>query len=257
MGTVPEALQELSGLVASRRHGGIFWAHNDSGHAPELFAIRESGEVVARFLLEGVSPLDVEDVALGPCVADAARTCVVLADIGDNLKRRAFVQLIEVEEPEVLADGSLPARAYPFRYPNGPVDAEALVIDPVTGAPHVLTKEWDHLGEVYRLDALGPEESAAVHVGTLAPGGEARFSTAADVSHDGSRLLVRTYGGVWEVRGGPGAQPLEALLRGRIIPVTSAPQPQSEAIAYLPDGRGYLVGTEGAGEGLFRIDCRD
>ena len=45
-------LPELSGLVASRRHAGIFWAHNDSGNPLELFAIRESGGVAAKIPLK-------------------------------------------------------------------------------------------------------------------------------------------------------------------------------------------------------------
>ena len=33
------ALEESSGLVASRKYPGIFWSINDSGHKPELFAV--------------------------------------------------------------------------------------------------------------------------------------------------------------------------------------------------------------------------
>ncbi len=261
VGSVPEQLEELSGLVASRRLPGILWAHNDSGHAAELFALRETGEIVARFLFEGVTPADVEDVATGPCIGDPSRTCVFLADIGDNLKRRANVQLLEVDEPAELPAASEPvtltARTYRFRYADGPVDAESLVIDPVTGTPHVITKVWESLGDVHRLRGLGDEEITAERVGTLTAPGDARWATAADVSPDGSRLLVRSYGGVWELRGGSGAQTIETLLQRPALPVTSASQPQSEAIAYLPEGRAYLLGTEGVGEGLFRVDCRD
>ena len=38
-GTIPKELHELSGIVASRKHPGVFWAHNDSGNPLELFAI--------------------------------------------------------------------------------------------------------------------------------------------------------------------------------------------------------------------------
>ena len=38
-----EPISECSGIVASRRYEGIFWVHNDSGHPPVLYAIRESG----------------------------------------------------------------------------------------------------------------------------------------------------------------------------------------------------------------------
>jgi hypothetical protein len=258
VGEVPVALGELSGLVASARHEGIFWAHNDSGNALELFALRQSGEVVARFPLVGVTAPDVEDVALGPCVADAARTCVLLGDIGDNARARAFVQLLEVEEPLELLDGPLAARAYRFRYPGGPRDAEALLVDPSTGGPHVVSKTWDHLGDLYRLDGLVEgAEVEAVHLGAFAPTrGTDRFTTGADAWPGGGRVLLRTYSRVWEVRGEPGST-LQALLGAPVVEVTSAPQPQSEAVAYVSSGRAYVLGTEGEGEGLFRVDCRD
>ena len=41
---VPEA----SGLALSRRHPGLLWTHNDSGHATELFAVDASGTLQGR-----------------------------------------------------------------------------------------------------------------------------------------------------------------------------------------------------------------
>ena len=41
--TCPPSLPELSGFAASPVHPGIFWAHNDSGNAPALYALRADG----------------------------------------------------------------------------------------------------------------------------------------------------------------------------------------------------------------------
>ena len=38
-------LEEMSGIVPSRRYPGIFWVHNDSGDEARLFAIRADGSV--------------------------------------------------------------------------------------------------------------------------------------------------------------------------------------------------------------------
>lgn len=42
-------LDEVSGIVASRRHPGVLWAHNDSGHGPCRAPQRDEpqGEAVA------------------------------------------------------------------------------------------------------------------------------------------------------------------------------------------------------------------
>ncbi len=260
VGEVPEPLPELSGLAASRAHEGLYWAHNDSGHALELFALRHTGELAARFEVTGAQGTDVEDVAVGPCVTVPSGTCVFLADIGDNLARRAFVQLLEVEEPSALdpPDQTLTATALRFHYPDGPRDAETLLIDPADGVPHVVSKSFDHLGDLYRLEGLSPrEERTAQHQGAFtASRGSGRYTTGGDVSPDGDRLLLRTYSDVWEVRGEAG-WPLSKFAGAQTHAIPSPSQPQSEAIAWSSDGRAYLVGTEGVGEAMFLVECRD
>lgn len=57
-------LPELSGLAASRRWPGVYWAHNDSGDGPRLFAFNRRGQVIARIEVEGAEAVDWEDIAL-------------------------------------------------------------------------------------------------------------------------------------------------------------------------------------------------
>lgn len=255
-GHTPEVLPELSGLAASARHPGIFWAHNDSGNAFEVFAIEPSGQVRARVKLTGASPKDVEDIAVGPCGPGDSRPCLWLGDIGDNFERRDQVRLFRLPEPEQLADASLSVEALPFTYPDGPHDAEALVVDR-TGRPAVLTKVRGSLGQLFALDGLKPGTvGKATLLGVLkAPQGLDERTTAADLHPSGERLLIRTYTRAWEVRR-PGAQRLEDLVQGTVARVPDASQAQSEAIAYFPEGRGYLMGSEFSGQPLMRTDCR-
>ncbi|MFP2934273.1 hypothetical protein ACLESO_55975 [Pyxidicoccus sp. 3LG] len=145
-GTVPDVLPELSGLAASQRHPGIFWAHNDSGSDFEAFAIDETGAVRARLTLTGADPRDIEDVAVGPCAPGDTRSCVFLADIGDNFERRSAVYLFRFPEPEALADATLAAEVLPFTYPDSPHDAESLVMDARSGRPAIITKSRVSLG---------------------------------------------------------------------------------------------------------------
>ncbi|WNG25907.1 hypothetical protein F0U62_19190 [Cystobacter fuscus] len=263
VGRVPLVLAEMSGLAASVRHPGVLWAHNDSGNAFQVFAIDETGKPLATLTLTGADPedMDLEDIALGPCAPGDARTCVYLADTGDNFERREQVRLLRFPEPEQVTDATLAVEELPFTWPDRAHDCEALVIEPGTGRPVLITKEGDSLGEVFALQGLAPGSVArASHLGTLrSPGNVDRRTTAAALHPSGQRLLLRTYTRVWEVRR-PGASRMEELIQGPVVEVPGASQAQSEAITWLPGDAGadrsYLIGSEFAGQRLYRVDCR-
>lgn len=257
-GTNPPELGELSGLAASARHPDVFWAHNDSDNAFRAYAIEDSGKIRATLTLTGATPRDIEDIAVGPCEPRPdAPPCLYLADIGDNFQRRDQVRVYRVPEPEQLVDATLPVETLAFTYPDGPHNAESLVIDARSGRLAVITKTPDSLGDVYALDGLRPNETVkAVKLGTLrAPRDVDRLTTGADLHPSGERLLLRTYTHAWEVRR-PHAQRLEELIAGQVAEVPSASQAQAEAIAFSKDGRGYLLGSEFAGQPLYRTNCR-
>jgi hypothetical protein len=73
---------ESSGLVASRRHAGVLWTHNDSGDAARLFAIGRDGRVLATLRLAGVQARDWEAMAVGR--DDRGAPALFVGDIGDN-----------------------------------------------------------------------------------------------------------------------------------------------------------------------------
>ncbi|HWP65393.1 MAG TPA: hypothetical protein VNO26_05720 [Candidatus Limnocylindria bacterium] len=257
VGRAPAALGELSGLAASRRHPGVYWAHNDSGNGFELFAMREDGTLVAQVPLTGGTNVDAEDLAVGPCQRARAESCIYLGDVGDNLERREELVVYEVVEPQTLTERPLAARALPFRYADRPHNAEALLVDPDDARLYLVTKEIDSLGALYRIDDLGPGRvGRAVRLhGLSAPAGFDGLTTGGAVHPSGTRVLVRTYTQVWEYRGRP-EQSLGAILATTPVAVPDATQPQGEAVTYTPDGRGYLLASELAAP-IYRVDCAD
>ncbi|WNG48156.1 hypothetical protein F0U60_31490 [Archangium minus] len=262
VGRVPLALAEMSGLAASTRHEGVLWTHNDSGNTFRVFAIDTSGKVLATLTLTGLEPkeqarMDLEDIALGPCAPGDERSCIYLADTGDNFERRPQVRIFRFPEPDPVADATVAVETLPFTYPDRPHDAESLVLEPRTARLAIVTKERDSLGELFALDGLAPGTvTKATHLGTLHTPGNVDFRTTAAALHpSGQRLLLRTYTRVWEVRR-PGATRLEDLVQGEVAEVPGPSQAQSEAITWLPDGRSFLLGSEFAGQILYRVDCR-
>lgn len=257
-GEVPPELPELSGLAASRLHPGRFYAHNDSGHGFTLFALATSGEVVGEWTLDGASPQDLEDLAVGPCAPDAVDSCIYLADIGDNLRRRGEVRVHRLAEPETLErDGARTVETFTFRYSDGARDAEALVVHPRSAELSVISKEPGTLGALYPLGLFVAGETREAPRGptlSLARGEDGQV-TGADLHPSGERLLVRTYGHAYEARLAE-APDTRALAEVPLVEVPSGAQPQSEAIAYFADGEGYLLGTEWSGEAIFTVPCR-
>ena len=78
--------------------------------------------------------------------------------------------------------------------------------------------------------------------GPLAPG--SHNATAMDISPGGRALLVRTYDRAHLFLRGDTETWVDALGRAALaVPVTA--ELQGEAIAWRPDGRGYLTSSEG------------
>lgn len=253
VGHTPSALVELSGLVRSERHGGHFWAHNDSGNAFELFLVSSHGELVRRFDIAGARPNDVEAVTLAPC-GDGPRRCVILGDIGDNLRWRREYRLYRVEEPQLDAE-PLRAEVMTFTLPNTPLNFEALFSDPRTGDLYVISKRKGEMGEVYALGQFVADATReAVLLRTLHHPSDTTV-TAADLHPSGNRLLIRTYRAAYELRAPAGATVQELLRSGELVQVPSGPQPQGEAAAYEASGDGYLLGSEQERAPLLRVGC--
>src|SRR5437016_3618567 len=61
-GPVPDALTELSGIAASRAQPGVYYAHNDSGDSPRIFALDGAGAELAQLCLAGATNVDWEDI---------------------------------------------------------------------------------------------------------------------------------------------------------------------------------------------------
>ncbi|UJR78198.1 hypothetical protein [Sandaracinus amylolyticus] len=249
------ALDEVSGIVASRAHPGVLWAHNDSGDGPRLFAIdAEAGASRGEWLLEGASARDWEDIAIE--VIEGAPDRLWIGDVGDNGARngrvppRDSVIVLRVDEPEPLPEQEAQEAARPLayqtivlRYPDRPRDAEAIAIDPPSGDLFVLAKEDAGASDVFvaRAPLADGETRTLERVAMIQL---ASMITAADVSSDGHELIVRTYRDVAWWRRDRDEGWADALARPAIL-LPHAEEPQGEAIAFEARGAGFYTISEG------------
>ncbi|MEZ4472906.1 MAG: hypothetical protein R3F60_19390 [bacterium] len=189
---------ESSGLIASARHPGIFWTHNDSGDSPRLFAVRADGQLVAEVQITGATHVDWEDIARDD------QGHLYIGDFGNNRSVRADLCVYRLPEPSPIPGRAAVDRRLRFHYPDQVrwpdpeerFDAEALFW--ARGQLYLLTKRrQDARTVLYRFADLGSvDDQALVRVGEAALGGDPKWSrvTAADVTADGQRLAVLTYG---------------------------------------------------------------
>lgn len=263
------AVPEASGLAASRVTDDVLYLLDDAPGTTGVHVVRTDGTALGFLEVAGMDTRDGESLAVGPCGPDRAEPwCLYVGDIGDNARAREHVVVHRVPEPDLaggLPTGPVPADTARLRYPDGPHDAEALLVDDA-GRVHLVTKarydrEARTTGEtrLYRAEAfadgvmtdLGPlpvpaprAPAQSLFVGEVVTGGD---------HHDG-RVLLRTYDAVFEYAAPDGERDLAGLATWTVREVPAAFEPQSEALTFAADGCGFLTAGEAVGD-LWLVPC--
>jgi hypothetical protein len=229
-------ISESSGLVASRRHPGIVYTHNDSGGAPLIFAVGPDGRTKATFTLANARARDWEGIALG---RDEAGPALFVGDIGDNLGGAwPYVTVYRVPEPAEIRDQTLHATAFRLRYEDGPRNAESVLVDPRTNRLYIASKQVG--GGLYEAPArLRTDRLNVLHRVGQAP----LLATDGAYAPDGRSFVIRTYFAAHIY-----TEP------GKLLRIISLPtQEQGESITFTPDGRSLLIGSEGVSQPVLRV----
>lgn len=228
-------MREVSGMVASFRHPGHFWLHNDSGNEPELILIDSTGLQKARLAVQGVRNRDWEDIA-------RRGDTIFIAETGDNDAKYDTVFVYAVLEPDTIADGPVDLLAkYPMQYPDGRRDAESLMVDHTTGDWFIVSKREDRV-RVYRYAA--PQRPGALTTLERMPLElPFRLATAADMAPNGREIVIKTYAAIYLWQRGEG-EPVSVALQRSPAKQPYVPERQGEAIAYTLDGSAYFTASE-------------
>ena len=258
-------ITESSGIAMSRSNPGLKWTHNDSGHSPDLFLIGPRGEDRGTFRIERARNIDWEDIA---SIEIRGRHFLLVGDIGDNRRRREHYTIYIVEEPKVrderIRGGRLePILAFDFVFEDGPRDCESLAYDPITGHIYLIDKPPLHFGgrgpqppaQLYRLplpERPPDEPLTARHVADLPP----IIPTAMDISPDGQRMIVLTYGDAFEYHRQRKDEPWSEAVKRKPYRVSMPRRRQGEAICYSLDGQALFSTTEGRRSPLWRLQRR-
>lgn len=240
-----ENVNEASGLANSIANPKYVWTHEDSGADAEVILLSKSGaQVVVRFKLKGAQNIDWEDMAIGPG-PQAGVNYLYLADIGDNDATRNDLVIYRIPEPIYSPSDSGTTVEVSFveslsiDYPEGPRDAEALMVDPMTKELYIVSKREDsvQLFELAYPQNWGGSDTLKLK-GTFPLTG----ITAADVSADGNRVLLKSYSGIFYWKKDR-EEPIAHLLSRKPLRVTYDPiEFQGEAICW--DGNSFFTLSE-------------
>jgi len=180
-------------LAASRQNPGVLWTHNDSGFPGTVFALSTNGTLLAQCEVPNVFSGDFEDIAIGPGPSPGMQY-IYLGDIGDNTSVRDEIRVFRIPEPSIYFYQSNSPPIIPavgsheivFTYPDGPHNAEALMIDPWSGDLFIATKETNSCG-IYQATRAQLESGDLVELTHVEELG-VRSTSAGDISPDGTSL---------------------------------------------------------------------
>ncbi len=244
---------EVSGIAASSTRDGVFFLHGDRGDEPVLAAVDRSGALIGEHRVVDAENEDWEDLAAAPCPDEG--DCLYVGDIGDNDEMRANVTVYVVREPAEGDEKVSSIRRYVGVYPDGPHDAEALLVDPCTGRVHVVTKEDPARVFAFPFDPEDTSTLEAVAELTLpGPTRDARQITGGDWDRDGDRFVLRGADRQYLFTVDPDVRESTWALAPEVLVGTT--ELQGEGVCFGPDGDLYTVG-EGRPAPLSIVACAE
>ena len=180
------------------------------------------------------------------------KSYIYLGDIGDNYALRKYITIYRIEEQPIWAKDSLiKANAVPIhlKYPDGPKDAETLMVDPLQKLIYIVSKRKDTVN-VYTTplaykpnDTLMLTQRCKLFFAGIKP---FKWITAGDISKDGQQILLKSYEKVyyWQ-RATDNEHGMAGTAKTTAGNCYYQVEKQGEAIGFTPDGKGYYTTSEG------------
>lgn len=239
-------LLEISGVAASRTNPGILYIHNDSGNPNQVYLTNGNGDNQGTLTLTPVGNRDWEDIAVGPGPVPG-KNYVYVGDIGDNDSKYPSVLIYRFPEPD-LTGKTLPVTMnidsldiIELKYPDGPRNAETLMVDPLTKDIYIASKE-SNISKIYV--ARYPQSTKAPTVMTPVVQVYMDKATAGDISPDGTEILLRSNQLIWYWKLPAGTSVSAGLLTAPQVAPYANNEPQGEGICFAADDSGYYTDTE-------------
>lgn len=232
-------LNEISGIIKSKKYPNIYYSHNDSGDKPTIYAFDITKKLnkknIIKIDIKGADAIDWEDIAY---YGDS----ILIGDFGNNENKRKDLCIYMMNEPNPYKDEKAKVvkkidiefedqKKFPPK--NRRFDIEAMFSD--GKSIYILTKHRDDtMTNLYKLKTIDKKVNILEKISTF----DAKEKvTGADISQDGKKVLMLTYKGIWVFENFYGEDIFSG--KNRYIKLKKA---QYEAIAF--DGNDIVFTTE-------------
>ncbi|MBX3242926.1 MAG: hypothetical protein KF685_00475 [Acidobacteria bacterium] len=256
-------IRESSGVAASRCQENVLWTHNDSDDGPFIFALDPQGRNLGTWKVANSENVDWEDIV---AFKDADGRCYLLiADTGNNYRKRNVLKIYRVEEPSVTNKSletrrrnslvTEPAENFSFSFEDGAHDAETILVHPASGNIYLVTKNITSAAGVYKLEPFHTTpDQTAIKVGNISvPAVPNGLITGGDISPDGRRVTVCDYFGAYELTLPENASDFDKIWETRAIRFDIGKRAQGEAITYADDGNTLYATSEKRNSPIYRV----
>lgn len=237
----PGIINEASGLANSFSINGYLWTLQDSGKPNSLYLVSTDGKTIKEFNIPGSTNHDWEDLASGPGPADGVKY-LYIGEIGNNNLPMTSTNII-YRIPEIgginESFNQSTLEKITYNYPDGPRDAESLLLDPVTKDIFIISKEMDNAG-LYRL-AYPQSTSATITAEKVGIIPSVVFATGGNVSVSGGEILIRNYTSAFYWIRSTGETVGQTLMKSPRKQMFLAPEPQGESICFDREAHGFYT----------------
>ena len=237
----PGNINEASGMVVSHSILGNLWVIEDGGNTSSVHLLSNIGEYRGRIDLPIINR-DWEDLAFGPGPIDG-QNYLYIAETGDNANVYGGYSIHRLKEPTSLADKDLGLETIYFKYSDrSSIDVEAMFVDPKTKDIYLISKQQFFSVRLYKISYPYDVkiENTANFIGTLPHS----TITAADISSDGTQLMIKDYNAVFYWRLKEFETIFEALSRTRDVGAPYYVEPQGESLCFDAKDSGYYTLSE-------------
>lgn len=242
VGKIPSELSESSGLVIT--HNNLLWSHNDSGDDPILYGFDTSGQLLDTAYVSGAMNIDWEGLAY-----DRAGERLFVGDFGNNGNDRQDLKIYMFGWDGLQR--TTPVRTLSYSYPdqttfpaNANFDMEGVFY--LADSLYLFSKNKLFGGTGYSKIYQLPTDSG-YHVATLLDSIQTGTPiTGADISPDGKRVLLMSYGKMILFYNYPGP----AFWKGDRLDI-GIPLAQTEAVAFASNTELFFTNEQ---RNLFKVD---
>ncbi len=238
---------ESSGLAVSQQTPDLFWTHNDSGDTARLFAFDTIGRDQAVVSLQGIKADDWEDMA---SFRRDEQAWLLVADVGDNARRRDLYQLHLLPEPRLTETEVQVHTTINFRLAGGSQNCEGVGIDATSNTVLLATKSTlrTNIFELKLPAAPNSQPLTAKLISTVS----VPFATGFDISPNGQHAIIITYANAFEFNRMKDESWGDAFKRAPNT-LDMPPRKQGESICYSSDSRSLFLTSERTPTPLWQV----